>query len=92
MSFHVDWTPRTREQMRDIWANAPEAVQRRLLGALADIAEVLTVRLAETGESRAGNARIAFFGAISIIFRVDVNRRRVRISHVHLIEQQGGSE
>lgn len=92
MSFHVDWTPRARGQMRDIWANAPEDAHPRLLAALADIAEALTIRPAETGESRSGNARIGFFGPLSIIYRVETDRRNVRIAHVHFTESRGDSE
>lgn len=82
MSFHVDWTPHARRQMREIWARASVDVHQRLLAALAEIAEALTLRPTEVGESRSGNARIGFVGPLSIIYRVDVDRRTVRISHV----------
>jgi hypothetical protein len=70
--------------MRSIWRLAPPGLRDRILVALLQIAETLTLRPMEEGESRADDLRIAFFPPLSIVYRVDADRRIVRIALVKL--------
>ena len=89
MNFHVAWTPKADQQIQHIWSTASADLRDAILVALMRIAADLTTQPNDVGESRSQTRRIAFFLPLVINFDVDVERRKVRIGGVKVVEAKG---
>ena len=80
MNFRVVWTRAARDLLATIWLSHPD---RGAVTAAAHRIDTLLARDPENqGEERPNNRRIMFESPLVVIYRIDVAKSKVIVSHV----------
>jgi hypothetical protein len=66
----ADWTEAALDQLSDAYVAAGESDRLELVAAVMDVNRELDGRPEEWGESREGGRRVAFFGRLTVHFRL----------------------
>ena len=77
MAFRISWTPRAENELAELWLSSRS--RQRVTECAARLEDAITTRPLETGESRAGNLRIAFDDDLTCEFYVDDAKNSVVI-------------
>jgi hypothetical protein len=80
MSWTVEWTPSTLNDLADLWNKAPD---RAAVTAAANAIDAALARdPTSQGEARDGDTRILFVEPLVVLFEVDPANRHVRVFDV----------
>ncbi len=80
MSYTVVWTPQAEQQITSAWLAMND--RQSLTAAINDCDASLRSQPNRVGESRAGKLRIAFFGSLTVWFRISDADRQVFVAGV----------
>ena len=78
----VVWTESALEELATLWLAAESSHREAITAAQAQIDHQLERDAAETGESRPGDRRIAFFPPLGVVFSVDDAQRRAKVLRI----------
>jgi plasmid stabilization system protein ParE len=82
MNFTVRWSRKAKQALAQLWTSATD---RAGITAAANYIEVLLQRDPRSqGESRTGNTRILFVPPLAVLYRINEQKRKVRIIRVRL--------
>ena len=82
--FTVHWADRALKELEALWFDATRRTTERIVEAIKTLEARLMSNAEEFGESRFGQWRIGFQAPIAILFKVNREKRSVRIAHVML--------
>lgn len=75
--YRVRWSRRAGNQLATVWTNAPE--RNAVTAASYAIDQALARDPENQGESRPNNRRVMFVAPLGVLYRVDTQRRLVRV-------------
>jgi hypothetical protein len=80
--FAVIWVNHALDALADVFVSLDLAAQDQLTASIERLNRRLGTTPFDEGESRSGDYRLTFVGALSVLFRVDADRGVVRVTGV----------
>ena len=86
--FQVIWSQVALDAITEAWSAAPSELRNAILKAWHRIDDVLVNHPDEVGESREESRRIWFEFPLGVLFKVDAEKKEVRVLQVWIFKKR----